>query len=102
MKLRLPKSETLMVWACVMALVGLALMLWSVFSPTVWPIMIAVSLGQVIGTASFALFLLVVARDLQVERALRKRGASEPGAATGGDGEDTRDERDVVAERKAE
>lgn len=78
MKLRLPRSEVLMVWACVLALLGLGLMLWSVFSPTVWPIMIAISAGQAIGTVSFLLYLLVVARDLHVERALRKQKPEGP------------------------
>jgi len=74
MKWRLPSSERLMVVACVMALVGLALMLWSVFVPTVWPIMIAISVGQAIGTISFVLYLIVVARDVQLARALRREG----------------------------
>lgn len=80
MKLRLPSNERLLTCACVLALVALALMNWSLVSPTVWPIMIAISVGQVIGTASFALFLLVVARDLHVARTLRRAAppAAEP------------------------
>lgn len=72
MKLRLPTNERLVAVACVLALVALALMNWSLLSPTVWPIMIAISLGQLIGTVSFALFLLVVARDLGLARALAR------------------------------
>ena len=77
MKWRLPSSERLMVVACVMALVGLALMLWSVFVPTVWPIMIAISAGQAIGTISFVVYLIVVARDVRLARALRRGGENE-------------------------
>lgn len=77
MKWQLPSSERLMVVACVMALVGLALMLWSVFVPSVWPIMIAISVGQGIGTISFVLYLIVVARDVKLARALRRSGDTE-------------------------
>jgi hypothetical protein len=68
MKLRLPPNETLLRVACVLALVALPLMVWSVFDPTVWPVLLALSIGQGIGTLSFVLFLLVVARDLRLKR----------------------------------
>jgi hypothetical protein len=68
MKLRLPSNERLVRFACVLALVALPLMVWSLFDPTVWPVMIALSVGQGLGTLSFALFLLAVARDLNVKR----------------------------------
>lgn len=87
MKLALPSNEKLMVSACIAALFALALMIWSVFSPTVWPVMIAISLGQLVGTCSFALFLIVVARDLDLGAVLgrlRRRVSprSEPEPAT--------------------
>jgi hypothetical protein len=68
MKLRLPSCERLLRIACVLALVALPLMVWSIFDPTVWPVMIALSVGQGLGTLSFALFLLAIARDLHVKR----------------------------------
>lgn len=67
MKLRLPQNDTLLRIACVLALVALPLMVWSVFDPRVWPVLIALSVGQGIGTLSFVLFLVVVARDLRVK-----------------------------------
>lgn len=67
MKLRLPTNDTLLRIACVLALVALPLMVWSVFDPRVWPVLIALSVGQGIGTLSFVLFLVVVARDLRVK-----------------------------------
>lgn len=70
-KLRFPSNETLLRVACVLALVALPLMVWSVFDPTVWPVMIALTIGQGIGTISFLLFLVVVARDLGVKKKLR-------------------------------
>lgn len=73
---RLPSNERLLRAACVLALVALPLMVWSVFDPTVWPLLLALSVGQGIGTLSFALFLLVVARDLGLKRRLRGDDAS--------------------------
>lgn len=72
-------SERWLRIACVLALIALPLMVWSVFDPTVWPVMIALSVGQGIGTLSFLMFLVVVARDLGVARRLRspeREGAS--------------------------
>lgn len=74
--MKFPSSATLLRVACIMALVALPMMVWSVFSPTVWPVLVALSIGQGIGTLSFALFLVVVARDLRVHRKLRRRERS--------------------------
>ena len=70
MKLRLPASDKLLRIASILSLVALPLMLWSVFDPTVWPIMLALTLGQGIGTLGFALFVVVVVRDLGLRRKL--------------------------------
>ena len=43
----------------------------SVFVPTVWPVLIALTIGQGIGTLSFVLFLVVVVRDLDIVRRFR-------------------------------
>jgi hypothetical protein len=51
--------------ACVSALAALALMTWQIFDPTVWPVMVAMSLGQVLGTASLAVFAYVVVADFR-------------------------------------
>jgi hypothetical protein len=60
--------------ACVGALASLSLMTWQLFDPTVWPVMVAMSLGQVLGTASFAAFGYVVYADYRA----RRRAASAP------------------------
>ncbi|MDB4935091.1 MAG: hypothetical protein JWP87_2063 [Labilithrix sp.] len=73
MKLRLPPSERLLRIACVLALAALPLMVWSLFDPTVWPVLIALSVGQGLGTLSFVLFLVAVGRDLHVQRKLATR-----------------------------
>ncbi len=64
-------APTPMQWlrmACILALVGLALMMWSLFDPHAQPILIALSLGQVIGTLSLALYVRVVVRDYRRAR----------------------------------
>lgn len=63
-------SEKLVRISCWLALAALPLMVWSVFDPRVWPVLVALSLGQALGTASFALFLYVVIRDLGVKKKL--------------------------------
>jgi hypothetical protein len=70
-KWQLPSNEKITRVACVLALVALPLMVWSIFDPRVWPVLVALSIGQGIGTLSFLLFLVVVARDLNVRRKLR-------------------------------
>jgi hypothetical protein len=46
--------------ACVGTLLALCLMTWQIFVPRAFPIIVAMSVGQVLGTASFAAFLYVV------------------------------------------
>lgn len=66
-------SDRVLRAACWLALLALPLMVVSVFVPTVWPVLVALSIGQGIGTLSFVLFLLVVARDLKLWNRLRGR-----------------------------
>jgi len=71
-------------WAAFFALVGLALIVWSLFDPTPVPIIVSMSLGQVIGTLSFGLYLLVVGPEvwqlLRPPRADQPAQESEPAA----------------------
>lgn len=55
----------LLVFACLLGLVGIALMSWSLFNQGWLPVMMAMSVGQGIGTLSFVLFLAVVLIDLR-------------------------------------
>jgi CHASE2 domain-containing sensor protein len=55
----------LMVYACVLGLIGLLLMSWSLFDQGWIPVMMAMSVGQGIGTLSLALFLVIVIIDLR-------------------------------------
>jgi hypothetical protein len=68
MKLRMPSNERIVRVAAILALVALPLMVWSVLDPRVWPVLVALSLGQAVGTLSFVLFLIAVARDLGVKK----------------------------------
>lgn len=61
----LADSQRLLRIAAVLTIVALALMVWSMADPTVWPLMIAMSVGQGLGTLSLVLYLFVVARDLR-------------------------------------
>lgn len=56
--------------ACVLTLVGLALMVWSMLQPTWIPIMVAMTIGQAIGTTAFAIFAYRIVSDLR--RSIRK------------------------------
>jgi hypothetical protein len=53
--------------ACVAALAALALMTWQLFDPRVWPVIIAMSLGQVLGTASFVAYCGVVIAEYRAK-----------------------------------
>lgn len=55
----------LLVFACLLALVADGLMVWSLFDQGWIPVMMAMSVGQAVGTLSFGLFLLVVLIDLR-------------------------------------
>lgn len=61
--------------AAMLALVGLAFMVWSLLDPRPIPIMAAMSVGQGIGILSFLLFLVVVVIDAW--RASRRRPPDE-------------------------
>jgi hypothetical protein len=78
--MRAPRGYRWLDFACVGALAALALMTWQLFEPTVWPVMVAMSLGQVLGTASFAAFVYVVYADY---RATRRAAKPSPGANGG-------------------
>lgn len=62
--------------ACVLGLLATALMVWSVLDPRWLPVILAMSVGQALGTLSFAMFLFAVAVDLRrTRRALAKKKA---------------------------
>ena len=60
-----PSPSRVMMLACVLALVALALIVWSLLDPRPIPVIVAMSLGQVLGTMSFVAYLVVVGGDLR-------------------------------------
>ncbi len=58
-------QRILLTIACSAALIALALMVWSVVDPRPAPVVIAMSLGQGLGTLSLLAYLLVVIDDLR-------------------------------------
>lgn len=63
-------QERLLVLSALLALLALALMTWSILVPRPIPLVLFMTLGQVIGTVSFVLFLLAVLIDLRRARLL--------------------------------
>lgn len=61
------KTEKVLMVACVLALLGLALIAYSVVVPSPLPVILGLSVGQGIGTLSFLIFLVVVAVELRVK-----------------------------------
>lgn len=58
--------------SAVLTLIALAFMAWSVLVPTPLPVMLAMTIGQVIGTAAFAIYGWIVYRDLVRQRVERR------------------------------
>ena len=71
MRLAAPPAKLLR-FSAVLTLVGLALMVWSMLDPTVLPVMLAMSLGQVLGTIAFGLYGFVILQDLRRVRRERR------------------------------
>lgn len=74
----LTRAEKVLRIACVCALVGLALMVWSVLDPSPMPVILGLSVGQGVGTLSFLLFLVVVAMDLRVKQQIAAGDSQDP------------------------
>jgi hypothetical protein len=58
-----PDYDKILRVACVLALVALALMVWSLVDPRPFPVVMAMSIGQVIGILSLLLYVGVVFHD---------------------------------------
>jgi cytosine/uracil/thiamine/allantoin permease len=64
--------------ACVLALVALALMVWSLLEPTPVPVLVAMSVGQALGTISLVMFVAVVIADMRRAHLEREPGSTAP------------------------
>jgi cytosine/uracil/thiamine/allantoin permease len=81
------KAPSLVGWlriACICAMVGLALMMWSLLDPRAPPVLIAMTAGQGIGTLSLVIYVMVVLRDYQKRsKAKREQGAGSDAPLSG-------------------
>ena len=59
-----PSIETVTRWSALLALAGLALVVLSLLVPKPLPVVAAMTLGQVLGTASLLLFVSALVLDL--------------------------------------
>ena len=66
------KTTTLLRISAVFTLLGLAMMVWSMVQPTPLPVMLAMSVGQMLGTGAFVLYLVVIVIDLRTGRRMRR------------------------------
>jgi hypothetical protein len=66
------KQSRILVASCAFALLAVGLMSWSLFDPTPIPVVIAMSVGQVLGTLSLATFVYVVVADWRAQLARAK------------------------------
>jgi hypothetical protein len=64
--------------ACWLALVAVGLMIWSLFDPRPIPVVVAMSVGQVLGTLSLLSFVYVVATDWREQTARAKSDPALP------------------------
>lgn len=76
MKLRMPSTMRMLQVSAVLTLLALALMVWSMLAPTPLPVMLAMTVGQALGTVAFGAYIYVVIKDLR--RAMRAKRDSIP------------------------
>ena len=66
------KMPTLLRFSAAFTIIGLVLMVWSLLQPTPLPVMLAMSVGQMFGTAAFVLYLISIVIDLRRVRRARR------------------------------
>jgi hypothetical protein len=78
MKLALVFGYRTLRFAAVLGLISLALMVWGVIDPQPISLVIAMSVGQALGTGAFVLYGLVVLTDLRRRRVLASKESMPP------------------------
>ncbi len=78
------RSRAIITASCALALLAVGLMTWSLFDPRPIPVIVAMSIGQVLGTLSLVAFAYVVAADwrAQLARARSSGTAEKPSEST--------------------
>lgn len=69
------KIENRVKWACIWSLIALGLIAWALLQPKPLPVIVAMSVGQAIGTLSLLLFLGSIALDVRARYRLTRREA---------------------------
>jgi hypothetical protein len=62
------RAPRLLLVACLCGLAALGLMTWQLFDPRVVPVIVAMSVGQILGTASLAAYGVVIFADIRARR----------------------------------
>jgi hypothetical protein len=65
--MRIARYHRILRAACVCSLGSLGLMVWSLFDPRPLPVVVAMSVGQVLGTLSLGALLYVVLNDARTK-----------------------------------
>jgi len=71
-------TDTLLAGACWLALLAVGLMSWSLFDPRPLPVVVAMSVGQVLGTLSLLSFVFVVFVDWRTQAARARQLGGPP------------------------
>jgi hypothetical protein len=71
-------SERLIRLSAALALFAIALMAWSLLGSSVVSIMVAMTIGQAVGTVSLLLYVLVLWREFRRSRLLEESEPEEP------------------------
>lgn len=72
------KIENRVKWACIWSLIALGLISWALIHPKPLPVIVAMSVGQMIGTLAFLLFLGSIALDVRANYRLTRRTGDKP------------------------
>ncbi|MEZ4293477.1 MAG: hypothetical protein R3B70_00760 [Polyangiaceae bacterium] len=65
-------------WACMLSLLALGLILWSLVSQRPLPVIFAMTVGQVLGTLSLLFFLGSIALDVRARYRLKRKDILPP------------------------
>ena len=71
------EMTTLIRISAAFTILGLVFMVWSLLVPTVLPVMLAMSVGQALGTSAFGLYLIAIWIDLRRVRRARRESQQE-------------------------
>lgn len=74
-----PDYDKILRVACVLALGALALMAWSLVDPRPFPVVVAMSVGQLLGTVSLAMYVGVLFHDARHAYRVREHVSQPPG-----------------------